>query len=64
MIFTQEWLRLPCATWGEVENYRKLEETANNIAVVNDIAERVNIKPFSFYFLSPKTFFHSFPINC
>ena len=60
----QEWLKLPCASWSEVEEYRTLEELGRNIAVVNDIAERVNIKTILVCFALSNIFYHTFPINC
>ena len=36
----QDWLQAPASFWHLFEEFRKLEEFANNISVVNDIAER------------------------
>ena len=38
----QDWLQTPCDMWPLFAEYRKLEDFARNVAVVNDLAERVS----------------------
>ena len=39
----QDWLLAPSSTWPTLSEFKKFEEFARNLAVVNDLAERVSL---------------------
>ena len=41
-IMLQDWLLTPCSMWHLFAEFRRLEEFSQNVAVINDIAERVS----------------------
>ena len=40
MVGPQDWLLAPCSSWHLSANFRRLEQFASSLVVVNDIAER------------------------
>jgi hypothetical protein len=41
-ITIQDWLLTPCSMWHLFTEFRRLKEFSQNVAVINDIAERVS----------------------